>query len=177
VTDISIARRIGIAATATFACGAIFHSQLSIALVTRGDTALASGGVSRATAYYERALRLDPSSKVAADRLAFCTFETHSEASLLRAAAVASAALREHPGDADLLVDRALSFQALHRFGEATADFERAATATHDRRYAIFAAWDARRAGDTRRARRLWKFASSLGVPASLSPFSRGVRS
>jgi Flp pilus assembly protein TadD len=170
---ISLPSRCAVAAVSVCACFALFHGEIAAALVTRGDALVSRGHAESAAAYYGRALSFDRGSPIVADRIAFAAFATHSDESLQRAVTVASLGLRYHPNDENLLVDRALSLQALRRRRSALVDFTQAARSTRNPTYAIFAAWDALAIGEGKRARRLWSFARVLGAPESLSPFGR----
>jgi len=147
-------RRCTLATLALGLAAVLFHSQVAAAVVTRGDDVLRAGDVDGALRLYERALRLDPSAAVAADRLAFYLSMRHNRAGAHRAIAVVGTALVAGANDPALLADRAFAELQLHAWRAAEDDFARAGSATHDARYHHFAARMALRAADRAAARR-----------------------
>ena len=132
-------RRAAIALVALVSAALLFHAQVASALVTRGDDRLRAGDLDGAVGAYGRAMRLDPASPAAADRLAFSLLMRHGDGDAARSYEIASAALQHAPHDANLLVDRALAAQRLRRWKSAARDFALAAAIAHDRRYARLA--------------------------------------
>lgn len=138
-----------IALTSSFA---LFHAQLAAAVVTRGDDALRAGNLEGAIRLYERAIRLDPTSVVAADRLAFNLSMHHDREHAIRAVAIVTDVLQRGMQDAGLLVDRAFGELQLHEWRSAEHDFARAGSIANDARYEHFAARMALHANDRRAA-------------------------
>lgn len=71
---VGIARRCVLAGIALVVAAALLRGQIALALIYRGDDAMSRGSAIGAEVYYNRALWLDPSSTVAADRLSFAAF-------------------------------------------------------------------------------------------------------
>ncbi|BDE06390.1 hypothetical protein WPS_16660 [Vulcanimicrobium alpinum] len=132
-------RRAAVALVALVSAAFLFHAQVASALVTRGDDRLRTGDIDGAVGAYDRAMRLDPVSRTAADRLAFSLLMRHGDSDAARSYAIASAALQHAPRDANLLVDRALAAQRLRRWKSAARDFALAAAVAHDSRFARLA--------------------------------------
>ena len=147
------ARRCALAGTALTLAFALFHAQLAAAVVTRGDDALRAGDSATALRLYARAMQLDATSSVAADRLAFYLALSHQRAGARQAIALASQALAAGPGDAALYADRAFAEVQLHAWRDAERDFARAGRLAHDPRYEHFAARMALHAADRGAAR------------------------
>jgi hypothetical protein len=170
-------RRLLVSAVALGTAFGLFHAQLAAAVVTRGDDALRSGDVGAAMRFYARATRLDRSSAVAADRLAFNLALRHNGTEARRAIAVASTALASAPGDPALFADRAFAELQLRDWPGAEGDFARAGTLGRDARYDHFAARMALRSHDVPGARRYALLA--LATDPSFAParaFLRGLR-
>ena len=145
-------RRLLVCAISLAASCALFHGQLAAAVVTRGDDALRAGDLEAATRLYERAIRLDPASGIAADRLAFNLSMRHDREHAMRAVAIVTDVLRRGNLDAALLADRAFAELQLHEWRLAEHDFARAGSIAHDARYEHFAARMALHAEDRRAA-------------------------
>jgi len=153
VTSLSRTRRCVLAAAALTIAFALFHRQLAAAVVTRGDDALRAGDSATALRLYARAIQLDVTSSVAADRLAFYLALSHQRAGARAAIAVASRALTAGIGDPALYADRAFAELQLHAWRDAEHDFARAGRLAHDPRYEHFAARMALHAADRSAAR------------------------
>jgi len=148
VNPIGRARRLLIAAVALLLALVLFHDRLAAAIVTRGDDVLRGGDAAAAIRLYERALRLDPGSTVAADRLAFHLALRHERAGARDAVRVATAALAFASAEPNLYADRALAELELRAWRAAEHDFGRAGALAHDARYDHLAARMALRASD-----------------------------
>jgi len=153
VNAIPRARRFACALIALTAAAALFRGQLADALVTRGDDAARTGDTIGALRAYGRALRIDPRSTLAADRLAFWLAMRHDRADAERATAIATAALAVRGDDVALAADRGFAEMQLQRWRAAERDFAAAGRAGNDARYDQLAARMALRRGDRRAAR------------------------
>jgi tetratricopeptide (TPR) repeat protein len=145
---ISRTRRFGLAAASVLVASVVFRSQLSDALIVRGDDQLRFGDRRDAIRYYDRALRIAPRSAVAADRLAFVMALQHDRFSLEEALRIATQGLEHAPTSLALRADRAFAEMRLGRTHAAALDFAVAGEQGHDARYASFAARLARKSGD-----------------------------
>jgi tetratricopeptide (TPR) repeat protein len=145
----------------------LFHGQIADALVTRGDDAFRAGDLAAAIRSYERALRLDRRSTIAADRFAFFLALQHDPLDARRAIAVASQALRAEP-TASIFADRGFAEMQLGRWRDAERDFASAGTLGHDARYDHLAARMALRRGDRIAARN--DAAKALAVDPTFEP-------
>jgi tetratricopeptide (TPR) repeat protein len=170
-------RRLAVAALSLVLAAFLFRGNVASALVTRGDDALRTGDVDGAVRYYARAARLDGSSVVAADRLAFFLLMRRRPGDAGRAYAVADSALRAplsrsgasaHPSESALYADRALAALRLGDMRVAERDFATAAEAGRDPRYAYLAARAAGRLGD--RAAMREHLRTALRFDASYAP-------
>jgi tetratricopeptide (TPR) repeat protein len=159
MTPLTRARRVCLASAALAIAFVLFRGQLAAAVVTRGDDALRAGNVEGAIHFYDRAMRLDPHSTVAADRLAFYLALRHDHAGARQALAVAARALAAAGPDAGLFADRAFAELQLRRWRDAEADFGRAGLLAHDARYEHFAGRMALRSSDVGAARRYERLA------------------
>ena len=133
-----------------------FHAQIAIALVTRPDDLLQGGDPARAEMFYDRALRFDATSDVAAERVAFVAVLEKRPATFPHALAVATRALRAHPDDKKLRNDRALIYMFTNRPRQAYEDFADLAMSTKDPLNFEFAGQMAKRAGDLENAQRMF---------------------
>lgn len=140
----------------------VLRSQLSAALVVRGDELLYQSRDERALQFYQRALVFDPNNAAAADRYVFVSMMGHRRDGLERAVETASKYLAKHASDVTLLMDRALCERALARDGAAEEDFVRAGLASRDARAMVFAGYAALRQGKRTRARHWWHVALTL---------------
>lgn len=149
-------RRLLLAAIAIAASTMLFRAQIASALVSRGDEFLYRGQLTSARFYYARALWVDQSSAVAADRFAFFGMEQRTPKALAESIQATSRFLQLDGANVNVLLDRALCYQVLHQYDKATADFMRAAQVSRDPRYFTFAGWAALRSGRRAKARALW---------------------
>ncbi len=147
---------------ALIVAGILLRAQLSSALVTRGDSLAYWGERSQARAMYARALVLDRTNRVAADRYAFDASISNNASVIRSGVTVASRYLSRNPDDGILLMDRALCYQHEGTLARAIADFQRAGRIEHDPRAFMFAALDERTLRHSGRARRLLKDAIAL---------------
>jgi len=166
------ARRLAITALALLIAAQLFRTQVSLALVGRGDDFLYRSQIDQAIRYYQRAVVVDPHSAVAADRLAFFSMHSNTKASSEDAVRISTRFL-EQGDDTSIRADRGLAYLKLHRYNAATSDFEAVAFKTRDPRYFRFAASAAWRANRVSEARRLWNAARAAGYrPARGAPGS-----
>jgi tetratricopeptide (TPR) repeat protein len=168
----SIPRRALVVGIALAASAALLHSQLSSALVSRGDDLTYRGEDRRAMDLYSRALALDPKNTVAIDRYAFSALTMHDTSGERRAIALASAVLEREPYNVTIRYDRALCNQALHLRAAAAADFEAIGRHERDARALLFAALDFQRT-DLSRARTLARLA--VAIEPSFAPARRDL--
>ena len=154
-------RKICVAVSALFLSAVLFRTQIAGAIVARGDDLLVRGNKGSAMRYYERALIIDPSTSLAADRLAFTLLQQRTSQSLLRCVATVTEFFARNRADSELLADRALCFLLLHRYAAAEDDFRRAASASiiNEPRNEVFAGWCAWRERRREEARALWRAA------------------
>jgi tetratricopeptide (TPR) repeat protein len=163
----SIGRRLVATALALAIATALFRSDVALAVVTRGDDALRAGNVAVALRFYRRALWLDESSTVAADRLSFYLALLHSDVAARESIATATRTLHRAPSG-DLYADRALAELELHRWKQAEGDFVEAARTGRDPRYDHFAARMALRTGRRQAARQHER--DALALDPAFSP-------
>lgn len=159
MTSLSRARRCGLAGAALTIAFVLLHGQLAAAVVTRGDDALRAGDSATALRLYARAMQLDATSPVAADRLAFYLALSHQRAGARQAVAVATRVLAAGTNEPALYADRAFAELQLHAWRNAERDFARAGGLAHDARYEHFAARMALHAADRAAARRYARLA------------------
>lgn len=152
-------RRLALACIAVTVSFFLFAPAISSALVTRGDEFLSRAQTRKAVLYYRRGLALDPRSGTALDRYLFFGMQHRTASSVKECARMASAYLAMRPTDSLILVDRALCRQFMRQDAAAGSDFERAARVNEDPRYFTLAGWAAKRAGNSRQARRLFRLA------------------
>jgi tetratricopeptide (TPR) repeat protein len=154
MTTISAPRRFAIAAVTLAAATLLFRGQVASALVTRGDDAALGGDVTRGVHYYERALRFDAGSGIAADRLCFRLLLRRDRGDARTAIRLATSALEQHPAlAATLLADRGFAEQQLRETASAERDFATAGAIARDPRYEHLAGRLALAAGRPRDAR------------------------
>jgi tetratricopeptide (TPR) repeat protein len=132
---IPLVRRVACSAFALGACALVFHAPLADAIVTRGDDAWRNGMPGEAIRFYRRALVVNPSSSLAADRLAFQLAIRHDRVDARAARDIADRVLAFRPADPALLADRAFAELELRRFDDARRDFRQAGKAAHDARF------------------------------------------
>jgi len=140
----------------------LFRTQLADALVVRGDDMLVQNTYDEAARHYTRALRLDPGSIVAIDRLAFVALQQKRPEAFRYVTDIATRYLKVHPADPTVLFDRALCYLKQKKYRSAYVDFYRAAQLTGDPQQYTFAGWAARRAGKLDRAAASWRQALRL---------------
>ena len=171
-TNATFFRNAAVAACAALVSGVLLRHQISSALVERGDQRLYRGSASAALPYYVRASAFAPGDGVAIDRYAFVAMLLREPGSLRDAVATTSRYLVAHPLDERVRADRAFAFRLLGDDARAERDFYIAGSRTRDPRLITLAGYSALRAGDRRRARRLWRDALALDRsfrPASLA--------
>ena len=171
---IPLVRRFAAVFVAVVLAAMVFHAQIAIALVTRGDDLLQGGNAARAEAFYDRALRFDATSDVAAERVAFVTVLEKRPSMFPHALSVAAVALEAHPSDLKLRNDRGLIYKFMQRYGDAYGDFARLATMTNDPHYYEFAAQMAKRAGRLEDAQRM--FARVIALDPSFAVARRELK-
>ena len=162
MTPFSRMRRFAISATALFLAALLFRTQISEALVVRGDEYLSHSQTSQALERYRRALVFQPNMESAADRYVFASMEVHTQRSVRDALSAATQFLRRHPGDSKVLADRGLCYLTERRYGLASTDFKNAARLSQDPQTYVFAGWSALRSGSRSGAIALWKEAERL---------------
>lgn len=137
--------RVTIALVAIFTAAILLHSQLSSALVTRGDSLAYWGEPSEARAMYARALFFDATNGTAADRYVFDSAISRDPVVVRSGVAVASVYLASFPNDGVVSMDRALCYQREGALTAAIADFRLSARIEKDPRALMFAALDERK--------------------------------
>jgi tetratricopeptide (TPR) repeat protein len=155
-------RRFAVAIVACIIAAFIFRSAIADGLVIRGDDLAYQGRSSDALSHYARALWMDPSSEVAADRYTFTLIERHTSNALYSAITAANAFLSRNPNDAAILEDRAICYLMLHRYRQAEKNFGRSARISADPRVYVFAASAALHAGRLGDAKVFWHRALAL---------------
>ncbi len=158
----SALRRFAIAVLSIAISAVLFHTQLAGALIVRGDEMLVRNSYDGAINRYRRALWLDSSSSIAADRFMFVSLQRRTPQALSSAIGVASAYLAKRHDEPTLLFDRGLCQLLLRRYGAALLDFDRAAHLTRDPQEYAFAGWAAKRSGKLSQAVNLWNAALRL---------------
>jgi tetratricopeptide (TPR) repeat protein len=164
-------RRLALTLLAATIAAVLLRTQLSSALVTRGDALAYWGLQDAARSAYEKALFFDPRNGVATDRFGFSASMTRDSSVLRRCVSVASRYLTKAPGDAAVLMDRALCFQHQRSLGPAIRDFCRAGKASRDARAYMFAALDERALHRSAEARQLLE--EALAVNPQFLPARR----
>jgi tetratricopeptide (TPR) repeat protein len=144
------------------AAAILLHGQLADALVMRGDERLYRAQPSRALAYYQRALWLDPTDAVAVDRLLFVATTIRDRDALRVGIARASTYLARRPNDNVVRMDRAMAFRAIGQPARALEDFARVGRDARDVRALAFAGFAALAIGRPREARAYWRAALTL---------------
>lgn len=162
-------RRVFVALVALGAAAVMFRSEISLALVNRGDDFLYRAKVDRAVEYYRRALAVDAHSAVAADRYAFFAQQIAGQSNESEILRFCSSFLRVRE-DARVRADRALANLKLRRYRDAETDFELAAANSRDPRDLAFAALSAARAGRSAESHRLWHAARRAGLRVAAMP-------
>ena len=168
MTTLSPLRRVAVAGFSLVCAAVLFRGDVGSALITRGDDVLRAGDVDGAVRAYARAVRLDPASTVAADRLAFFLLVRRGSGDAARAFAIADSALTTSGTDSTLLADRAFAAQRLGRWRTAERDFAAAASNARDARYAHFAARMSLRVGDRAASREHLR--TALALDATYAP-------
>lgn len=166
-------RRVALAVLAIALSLMLLRSQLSAALVVRGDDLLYQSQEGRALHFYGRALLFDPNNAAAADRYVFVSMMMRRKPQLESAVATASMFLAQQE-DATVLMDRALCERLLWRNRAAESDFARAGLITRDARALVFAGYSALRQGSRLRAHHWWRVA--LMFSAGYVPAQRALR-
>jgi tetratricopeptide (TPR) repeat protein len=162
IEPISPGRRVLVVATALAISAVLFHHQIASALVTRGDEFLVRANLARASIFYARALAFDPTSVLAADRMAFASYQLRTPEALLSSIRIVTTTLQAHPNEPYLLYDRGVCYRDLGLFHEAQSDFALAGVTTHDPRMLQLAGWAAFHAGNRNAARIYWRNALRL---------------
>jgi tetratricopeptide (TPR) repeat protein len=140
----------------------MLRPQVSDALVVRGDEFLYRAQSARALSYYARALAIDPDNGAAADRFAFVALTSREPRAIAQSLREATAYLARHPGDAVVLMDRAMAYRAVGNARAALADFALAGARAADPRAFAFAGFMARQLGEAGLAARYWRAALAL---------------
>ena len=166
-------RRLAIVAVAIVFCGMLLHSQISSALVTRGDTLAYWGHPYAALSAYERALQFDRDNVVAADRYAFNAALSRDRALMAKAIMLTDGIVTRNGRVSELLLDRALCFQHLGNFGEASIEFAKAGRLARDPRALMFAALNQRLLRHTDQFRQLLK--EAVAVDPAFTPARRDL--
>ena len=172
------ARRFAVALLGIAVSIILFHTQLAGALIVRGDEMLVRNSYDGASNRYRRALWLDSSSSIAADRFIFVSLQRRTPQALRSAVGVASAYLAKRHDDPTVLFDRGMCQLLLKRYRAALLDFDRAARLTRDPQEYAFAGWAAKRSGKLSQAVKLWNAALRLRpgyrpAMAALAEFKR----
>lgn len=154
-------RRFRLVVIAMAGAALLLHSQISEALVIRGDD-LAYRNVGAAMSKYRNALWWDSQNGSAVDRICFHELLSHQPVLVRDAVKVANAYLERHGNDATVLTDRALALNFLRRYTEAAADFRMAASQTKNVQLMTFAGFAALHAGNRRMAKQLFTEATQL---------------
>ena len=170
--NIKAPRRVFLAFGAIAIAASILRPQISLALVMRGDDLQFQGTPARAILMYRRAVGWDPNDRTAVDRLCFNETITHNRDFVVDAIVVASGYLKRQPNDAEILFDRALSFEMLRRYKSAVHDFVLSGRLRRDSRTLTFAGFAARRAGERARAHAL--FAEAMRYDPRYTPAKNG---
>lgn len=171
---IPLRRRAVLVGLALIFSGICLRSQISSALVVRGDQFGVAGDTARAAIYYRRALWFDARDGGAVDRLAFDAIMTHRRASILHALPLVSNYLHIAPNDQAVLMDRAMAEQSLGNYANAERDFARLGEIGSDARAYTFAGFGALHTGNIRRARVWWNRA--IQIDPHFVPAQRALR-
>ena len=148
-------RRLAVAAAALLLAAALLHGQVALALVYRGDDALARANLRGAATYYQRARLLDPQSTLVSDRLAFAAFLANDARAMRAALGWLDDAISRYPADTQARSDRVLLEMRLRERDRAAQDWAFIGARNRDARALAFAGILYRRAGQCGEARTL----------------------
>ena len=157
MSDLTPLRRCTLVAVAIGVSLLCARAAVASMLVSRGDEFARAGALEPAQQFYGRALWFEGTDRGAAERFAFTAFRIRTQTALEAGIRVSSRFLERRPDDRDLLLDRALCYQAARQFAAASRDFTRLARVSGDVRILHLAAWAAYRAGNPAAARTLWR--------------------
>lgn len=153
---------------------ALFRPFVADALVSRGDEFLHSADLATARIYYLRAVRIDPRSETAAERLTFVGFRLGDPQTLRASIAFADAYVMKHPASRNVRYDRAFALWASGQDARAATEFLRLGRERRDFRLFGLAAHAALRSGRPRLAR--YAFARALAINPQYVAASRALR-
>ena len=162
MTSISIARRFGLCALALSCSALLLRTEVSCAIVTRGDDELYRGSVDHARALYRRAVRVDPRNESATDRLAFTSIFGHRRARMRDGVNTATKYLLQVGESVAIRIDRALLEEALGEFTAGADDFVRLASLERTAESFTIAGVAVLHANEPDHARALWKRARRI---------------
>jgi len=162
MNDISIARRVVLALSGVIVSGFLLRTQVSQALVIRGDERLYRGSAVEALTYYRRAIAADPLDGSAVDRFAFGAISLRERRLVREAIVVTSEYLRRRPSDDEVRMDRAMALRLLGDWTRAADDFERVGVRRRDATALTFAGYAALALHQRSRAIACWRRALSV---------------